>query len=59
MDYAEKQEAIVSIRRRVMAMMETGQHGAARTLVTELREYDLDAAFTLRADVVRAYGIDL
>ena len=57
--YAEKQEILVKLRRQVMAAMETGQEGIARTIITELREYDFAAANRLRADVVKAYGNDL
>ena len=57
--YAAQQETIVTVRRAVLAAMETGQHGTARTLVTELNAVNLDAGRKLRADVVNAYSIDL
>lgn len=57
--YAEKQEILVQLRRKVLAAMETGQHGMARTIITELAEYDASASHTLRAEVVAAYGIDI
>lgn len=57
--YAEKQAIIVTLRRQVMAAMETGNEGTARTIITELREYDNDAANSLRVEVVKAYGTDL
>lgn len=42
---------------RIFAAMETGNHGQARTLLTEYREmYPLDAE-ALRADVIAEYGI--
>lgn len=57
--YAEKQVILVELRRRVFAAMETGNEGVARTVIRELREYDLEASNKLRADVVRAYGTDI
>lgn len=57
--YAEKQEIIVSLRRKVLAAMETGNEGIARTIITELREFDFDAANSLRAEVVAGYGTDI
>lgn len=59
MTYAQAQEVIVQLRRQVMAAMETGNEGVARTIITELREYDFAAANRLRADVVKAYGTDI
>lgn len=59
MSYAQAQAIIVQLRRQVMAAMETGQEGIARTIITELREYDFQAATRLRAEVVKAYGTDL
>lgn len=57
--FAEKQELLVTIRRRVYAAMETGNPGVARTLLIELREIDMQASFTLRADIVKDYGVDI
>ena len=57
--YAEKQAIIVQLRRQVLACMETGQEGMARTIITELAEFDLQASRALRIEVVKAYGTDL
>lgn len=57
--YAEKQEVLVTLRRRIMAAMESGNEQIARTIIVELREYDFMAAQRLRAEVVRAYGTDI
>lgn len=57
--YAAQQETIVSVRRAVMAAMETGQHSKARTLVAELNAVNLEAGRKLRSDVVKSYSIDL
>lgn len=59
MTWAQGQAVIVQLRRQVLAAMETGQEGIARTIITELREYDFNAANSLRAEVVKAYGTDL
>ncbi|CAI3971396.1 hypothetical protein VAC51_00047 [Variovorax phage VAC_51] len=59
MTWAEGQAIIVQLRRKVMAAMETGNEGVARTIITELREYDFDAANKLRAEVVKNYGTDI
>ena len=59
MTWAEGQAIIVTLRRQVMAAMETGNEGLARTIITELREYDFAAANKLRAEVVKNYGTDL
>lgn len=56
---ADKAEIIATCRRQVMAAMETGNEGKARTVITELREYDIDAANAIRADVARSYGTDI
>lgn len=55
--YAQKQAVLVGIRRKVLAAMETGAHDTARTLVTELADYDLAESRKLRADIVSSYGI--
>lgn len=55
----EKTQILRTLRRKVMAAMETGQHDIARTVIRELREYDLQASRALRAEVVAAYGIDI
>lgn len=57
--YAEKQEVIVTVRRRVYAAMETGNPQVARTLMVELAELDAAAAFKLRANIVKDYGTDI
>lgn len=59
MTYAEQQEILVTLRRQVLAAMETGNEGLARTIITELREYDFAASNRLRAEVVKAYGTDI
>ena len=56
---AEKAATLKTLRRQVMAAMETGNEGLARTIVTELREVDFAAGNALRIEVVRAYGNDL
>lgn len=59
MNIEEKAEALVACRRGAMAAMETGQHERARTIVRELAEFDIEASRTLRADIVKSYGIDI
>lgn len=56
---SNKQEILTQLRRTVMAAMETGQQGKARTVIRELAEFDLQASRTLRAEVISAYGVDL
>lgn len=56
--YMEKQAILLTCRRNVMAAMETGNTGFARTIILELREHDFTAANKLAADVVKAYGTD-
>lgn len=56
---AEKAATLKTLRRQVMAAMETGNEGLARTIVTELREVDFAAGNALRIEVVKAYGTDL
>ena len=53
--HAEQRE----LRGKVMAAMETGQHGMARTVLTELAEYDSEYAETLRKDALISYGVRL
>jgi len=56
---AARQETIVNVRRFVLAAMESGNPSAAVTILRELAEYDAQAAFSLRAEVVGAYGMDI
>lgn len=58
-DAATKARLIADLRRSVLAAMETGNEGRARTIITELREYDFAASNKLRAEVVAAYGTDI
>jgi len=55
----EKVIALPILRRKVLAAMETGQTGRARTIIAELSDLDIEEARKLRADVVAAYGIDV
>lgn len=55
--YADKQAVLVSLRRKVLAGMETGNTDMVRTIMVELREFDFMAYQRLRAEVVSAYGI--
>lgn len=59
LSYGERQELVVTIRRRVYAAMETGNPQVARTLLVELAEFDAKEAYKLRANVVRDYGTDI
>ncbi|APU03174.1 hypothetical protein HOR51_gp33 [Ralstonia phage phiAp1] len=59
MNIEEKQQALTACRRGALAAMETGQHERARTILTELAEFDLSASRALRADIVKSYGIDI
>ena len=56
--YGEKQAILLTLRRQVMAAMETGNSSVAKTIILELREHDFTAANKLAADVVKAYGTD-
>ena len=56
--YMEKQSILLTLRRQVMAVMETGNTSVARTIIIELKEHDFIAANKLAADVVKAYGTD-
>lgn len=55
----EKQEVIRTLNRRAMAAMETGNPQVARTIVTELAELDAQAAYGLRAAIIKDYNTDL
>jgi len=57
--YAERQETIVNVRRFVLAAMESGNPSAARSILRELQAVDLQAWYSLRAEVVGAYGADV
>ncbi|BAN92341.1 hypothetical protein X534_gp30 [Ralstonia phage RSB3] len=57
--YAEKQEVLVALRRKLLACMETGNTDQARTLMVELKEFDFMAYNRMRAEIVRAYGTDI
>lgn len=48
-----------AIRDRITASMETGNHGQARTLLTELADTHPELADSIRLDVVSEYGISL
>lgn len=54
-----RKDTIKLVRRAVLASMETGQQSRARTLIRELAEVSAQDAYTLRADVVAGYGIDI
>lgn len=47
------------VQTRIMAAMETGNHGVARTLLTEYAEQYPQQAADLNMDVLAAYGIML
>lgn len=51
--------ALRDFRIKVMACMETGNHGEARTVLTELEAVRPDLAAALRSDVTASYGITL
>lgn len=57
--YAERQELAVSVRRFVLAGMESGNPSAVRTTLREYAEFDANAAYALRAEVVSVYGTDI
>lgn len=47
------------IRRFVLAGMETGNPSPVRTLLTEFAEFNAQACYGLRAEVVKIYGQDI
>lgn len=47
------------LRMKLMAMMETGNHGQARTLLREIEDANPDFARELNMDVVESYGMYL
>ena len=55
----DRTKLVKDIRRSVMAGMESGNPGVARLYVTELAEFNAQAAFAIRADVISTYGRDL
>lgn len=57
--YAQRQETIVAVRRFVLAAMESGNPSAARSILKELQAVDLQAWYSMRAEVVSAYGQDV
>jgi DNA-binding FadR family transcriptional regulator len=54
-----RQEVIVNVRRFLLAAMESGNPSAARSVMRELQAVDLQAWYSLRAEIVGAYGIDI
>lgn len=59
LEIGARTELLIAIRRKVMAGMESGNPSDARTLVRELQDQDVQAAFAIRADVIASYGMDL
>lgn len=54
-----RQELIVNVRRFLLAAMESGNPSAARSVLREVQAVDLQAWYSLRAEIVGAYGQDL
>ncbi len=52
-----KQTEQEQLHDRIFAAMETGNHGQARTLLTEYREFFPESAEAIRADVIAEYGV--
>ena len=48
-----------AIRDKVYAAMETGNHSQARTIITELKDVQLEFANTLWVEVLADYGVSL
>ena len=57
------QDQVAAVRRdvqaRIMAAMETGNHGVARTTLREYSEYYPAQAADIAMDVLTAYGVYL
>lgn len=63
-DYAnltkyERQELLVAVQRFTLAGMESGNPSAVRTVLREYAEFDAQAAYSIRAQVVGKYGQDI
>ena len=52
-------KALRTARRMLVARMETGQHGDARTLLKEIYAVDATAGQSLRHEIIEAYNTDL
>lgn len=59
MTQEEKQAVVRDLNRRATAAMETGNPQVARTIVAELAEFDAQAAYGLRAAIIKDYNTDL